>query len=73
MVDAADLKSAVAKAAYGFESRPRHIAKVQHVPHASRSTSRINNLDLFWLRRCPLASFDSRLNVGVSLGVTQGT
>ena len=24
MVDAADLKSAVAKAAYGFESRPRH-------------------------------------------------
>jgi hypothetical protein len=24
MVDAADLKSAVAKATYGFESRPRH-------------------------------------------------
>ena len=24
MVDAADLKSAVAKVAYGFESRPRH-------------------------------------------------
>jgi predicted HTH domain antitoxin len=36
MVDAADLKSAVAKAAYGFESRPRHTGFVDDSSDSKR-------------------------------------
>ena len=53
MVDAADLKSAIAKAVYGFESRPRHSGIIDD----SAASQRREALDcpLAWASSGPLA------------------